>query len=206
MSKAESNYDAHKLEFLALKWAVTEKCSDYLYGNQHKCCVYTDNNPLTYILPSAKLDATGHRWLAALASSDLKIRYRSGKSNVNADSLSRLPSKDNEDNSCNKLIDKDILNAIACGLTNSPLVETIRMSENIIHDNFTPDIVADVSETRKCQREDPNIGKILTLINAGKKPNIKNMKHELYRFCKDFEKFNFKRGLSHRVTSVGGEV
>ena len=30
--------------------------------------VYTDNNPLTFILTTAKLDATGQRWVASLAS------------------------------------------------------------------------------------------------------------------------------------------
>ena len=29
---SEKNYPAHKLEFLALKWAITEKFHDYLYG------------------------------------------------------------------------------------------------------------------------------------------------------------------------------
>ena len=29
---AEANYPAHKLEFLALKWAVTEQFKCYLYG------------------------------------------------------------------------------------------------------------------------------------------------------------------------------
>ena len=29
--------------------------------------VYTDNNPLTYVLMTAKLDAMGHRWIASLA-------------------------------------------------------------------------------------------------------------------------------------------
>lgn len=32
-----------KLEFLALKWAMTEKFREYLLG--HKCIFYTDNNP-----------------------------------------------------------------------------------------------------------------------------------------------------------------
>ena len=32
LNKAERNYDAHRLEFLALKWAVTEKFHEYLYG------------------------------------------------------------------------------------------------------------------------------------------------------------------------------
>ncbi|KAG1959418.1 hypothetical protein F2P79_007150 [Pimephales promelas] len=32
LSQSESRYPAHKLEFLALKWSVTEKFQDYLYG------------------------------------------------------------------------------------------------------------------------------------------------------------------------------
>jgi len=43
-----------KWEFLALKWAMTEKFREYLLG--HKCIVFTDNNPLTH-LASAKLGA-----------------------------------------------------------------------------------------------------------------------------------------------------
>ena len=32
LSKSERNYDADKLEFLALKWSVTERFHEYLYG------------------------------------------------------------------------------------------------------------------------------------------------------------------------------
>uniref|UniRef100_A0A8C3HVH9 Uncharacterized protein n=1 Tax=Chrysemys picta bellii TaxID=8478 RepID=A0A8C3HVH9_CHRPI len=53
--------------------------------------VWTDNNPLTYVLTSAKLDATGQRWVAALASYEFSIQYRSGRSNVDTDALSRRP-------------------------------------------------------------------------------------------------------------------
>ena len=87
--KFEKNYDAHKLEFLALQWSVTERFHDYLYGGEFE--VYTDNNPLTYILTTAKLDATGQRWVASLANYNFKIFYRSGKLNVEADALSRIP-------------------------------------------------------------------------------------------------------------------
>ena len=57
LSKSEWNYDAHKLEFLALKWSVTDCFHEYLYGGTFD--VYTDNNLLTYILTTAKLDAIG---------------------------------------------------------------------------------------------------------------------------------------------------
>lgn len=90
LSQSERNYPAHKLEVVALKWAVTEKSSDYLYG--HIFTVYTDNNPLTYVLSTARLDATGHRGLAALATYDFDINiYRPGVNNADADALSRLP-------------------------------------------------------------------------------------------------------------------
>ncbi|KAJ8007789.1 hypothetical protein DPEC_G00097840 [Dallia pectoralis] len=89
LSKCESRYPAHKLEFLALKWAVTEKFQDYLYGNMF--FAVTDSNPLTYILTSAKLDATSYRWLAALSTFDFQLQYRAGKQNQDADGLSRRP-------------------------------------------------------------------------------------------------------------------
>ena len=48
LSKSETNYAPHKLEILALKWAVTEKFKEYLYDS-NVFEAYTDNNPLTYI-------------------------------------------------------------------------------------------------------------------------------------------------------------
>ena len=87
MSQAEKNYPAHKLEFLALKWAVTSRFHEYLYGGEF--AVYTDNNPLTYVLTSAKLDATGQRWIAALVNYNFSLHYKSGKTNIEADALSK---------------------------------------------------------------------------------------------------------------------
>ena len=54
----EKNYHSTKLEFLALKWAITEHCKEYLLYQPF--LVKTDNNPLTYIMTTLNLDATGH--------------------------------------------------------------------------------------------------------------------------------------------------
>ena len=89
--KSERNYDSHKLEFLALKWSVTERFLEYLYGGHFE--IYTDNNPVTYILTTAKLDTTGQRWVASLANYNFKIFHKSGKLNVDAIALSKSHGK-----------------------------------------------------------------------------------------------------------------
>lgn len=100
LSTSEARYPAQKLEFLALKWSVTEKFHDYLYGSSF--VVVTDNNPLTYILTSAKLDAASHRWLAALSNYNFKLHYRAGSQNRDADALSRRPHPFSADRHCQK--------------------------------------------------------------------------------------------------------
>lgn len=89
-----SNYSARKLELLALKWAVTDKFREYLFGN--KCTVFTDNNPLSY-LKTAKLGAVEQRWVAELAVFDFEVKYRPGSTNRNADALSRQPANESSD-------------------------------------------------------------------------------------------------------------
>ena len=88
LSKTKSHYPVHKLEFLALKWAVVMKFCKYLYGLTFD--MYTDNNPLTYTLTTTKLDAASHCWVASLANYNFWLHYQAGKTNIDADALSRV--------------------------------------------------------------------------------------------------------------------
>ena len=92
LSPSEKRYHLHsgKLEFLALKWAVCEEFRDLLY-NAPSFTAYSDNNPLTYVMKSAKLNATGNRWVTKLANFNFSVKYRPGKYNIDADTLSRMP-------------------------------------------------------------------------------------------------------------------
>ena len=116
--KAERNYHLHsgKLEFLALKWAVCEHFTDYLYHAPH-FVVYTDNNPLTYVLSTAKLNATCHRWVAELENVCFTIKYRPGHSNKDGDTLSRMP-MDRASNmeTCSEIVSPDDIVAGCMGL------------------------------------------------------------------------------------------
>ena len=82
----EKNYHSSKLEFLALKWSVTEHFKEYL--TYAPFVVQTDNNPLTYVLTMPNLDATGHRWVGVLASFQFELKYQKGADNEAVDTLS----------------------------------------------------------------------------------------------------------------------
>ena len=85
----EKKYHSSKLEFLALKWAVIDQFREYL--RYRPFTMRTDNNPLTYIMTTPNLDATGHQWVAAMAGYDMTIEYLKGTDNKVADMMSRVP-------------------------------------------------------------------------------------------------------------------
>ena len=99
----EPKYHSSKLEFLALKWAVTEQFREYL--QYQPFTVRTDNNPLTYILTTPNLDALGHRWVMALAGYNMKLEYLKGADNKIADTLSRLPPEKLDEHAVAELLD-----------------------------------------------------------------------------------------------------
>ena len=87
------DYSLAKIELMALKWSICDKFKDYLLGS--KFTIFTDNNPLCYI-KSSKLGAAQIHWLSELALYDFDIVYRTGKSNLVADALSRRPEVNEE--------------------------------------------------------------------------------------------------------------
>ena len=50
-----------------------------------------DNNPLTYVLTTLNLNATGHRWMGMLASYKFTLEYQKGTNNGVAEALNQVP-------------------------------------------------------------------------------------------------------------------
>ena len=98
----EPKYHSSKLEFLALKWAVTEQFCEYL--QYQPFTVRTDNNLLTYIVMTPNLDALGHCWVAALAGYNMKLEYLKGSNNTVADALSQVSTQKLDEETVNELL------------------------------------------------------------------------------------------------------
>ena len=126
--------------------------------------VYTDNNPLTYVLTSAKLDATGQRWIAVLANYNFSLHYKSGKTNIEADALSRIPNR-KEDVHINKDAVRAIANAMQIGefseLNENPNLIICKSATPIPKKFFSEDWV-------RGQNQDPNIGWFIQLLTGNK--------------------------------------
>ena len=151
------------LEFLTLKWSITDKFHEYLYGAEFQ--VFTDNNPLTYILTTAKLDATGHRWVAALSNYTFSITYKSGKNNKDADTLSRIKWPEAVD------ISSQSVHAVCEGVQ-APhgKIETLCCGAQVVgvlsQDNMPPGMTP--MEWNQAQAEDPAICQIVEAIHHKK--------------------------------------
>ena len=95
LQQGELKYQSSKLEFLALKWAITDQFKEYLRYQPFQ--VKTNNNPLTDVMMMPNLDTVGHRWVAAMVGYNFKIEYVHGSDNNVADALSRVSGHLDED-------------------------------------------------------------------------------------------------------------
>ena len=147
-----------------LPWSPQDRGGTTLLGN----------NPLTYVLSSAKLDACGQRWVAKLANYNFTIKYKCGLSNVEADALSRISwpevLTDSEDLDVDlNCMDTHVVNAILAGSrSKTSFIESVSCSSKIIPPELSQD--SDSSSNinwMKEQRADPNLTVIIKLIESG---------------------------------------
>ena len=156
--------------------------NDYLYYAS-KFVVYTDNNPHTYVLSTAKVNVTGHRWIAELADFNFKIRYRPGTSIGDTDALSRLPLHYQE--LCSKETSTDTIDAIINGIKvgksgNSTWIAAVNANKNRTSYTASCDKVTSFSDTEimDAQLQDPVISCVLKFKQQSQKPSADEIRIE----------------------------
>ncbi|KAI3375565.1 hypothetical protein L3Q82_003895 [Scortum barcoo] len=211
LTPAERNYHLHsgKLEFLALKWAVCEKFRDYLFYAP-SFTVFTDNNPLTYILSTAKLNAVGHRWVGELSDFHFDIKYRPGRINIDADTLSRIPLDiDRYMSTCTEEMSQDVVDAVWEGSRvaqdkDVAWVAALFASTMDISPQPCPPL-QEIShdELVQAQKEDPTIGPVVKLKETNDKltDDIRRSVHGPARkLLHEWKQLHLEGGVLYRRT------
>ena len=204
LSKSEKNYPVHKLEFLALKWAITDKFHEYLYGSQFQ--VYTDNNPLTYVLTTAKLDATGHRWVAALSNYTFSIIYKPGKGHKDADALSRIRWPEAME------LDSQTVHAVCEGAqATHGKVETLCQGAHVVDALSQDRAPPGMTSLEWCheQTQDPILSQIMREINnktLGKMKIKMGMPSELKALIRIRTQLLIKQGVLYRKSKINART
>ena len=86
LEQSGENYPAVEKEALAVTWAL--KYFKYcLHGR--KTTVYTDHKPLVWLFKNKIAEGRLAKWTLNLQDYDFEVKYRQGKYNANADTLSR---------------------------------------------------------------------------------------------------------------------
>lgn len=163
-----------------LKWAICEHLHDYLYYAPN-FTVYMDNNLLTYVLSSTKLNATGLCWIVELPDFDFTICYEPGSINLDADTLSRTPA-------CRAETMQEVLKAVVSSAqleeqgrgtwltayTDDPSLLDLGMRKSSAFE--TPKIQS--ADVQQAQRQDPTIGRVVHLLQSGRRPTARERQLE----------------------------
>ena len=132
------------------------------------------------MLSTAKLNATGYRWIAELADFHFKIRYRPGHCNIDADALSRLPYQ--YQSSCTLETSLDTIHAIVNGVHAQEAGKTTWVAavstQTADQDSNRTLHSLSLAEIADAQRQDPDISRVMELQKADKKPSYAAAKAE----------------------------
>ena len=139
---------------------------------------------MTYILTSAKLNATGLRWVNELADFHFDIRYRAGKANADADTLSRMPiSFEDYMKGCSEVVTQDVLDAVTSSIHETNSVQTAWLSSltavpDILKEEHVDISTVSYDELVMAQQEDPAIVRVLHFKKSGRRPTYQERQKE----------------------------
>ena len=168
------NYHSTKLEFLALKWAITELFKEYLLYEPF--LVRTDNNSLMYIMTTPNLDTTGHQWVGALALFNFWLEYQKGQDNTMADMLSQITTHLGPE-AMQSIIDGATLGAAQRTERDDPAMVKgdQKMEKKVCVTARRVLVEMHVTNWATAQKEDPQLDAVLHWLEAKKKIDLRTL-------------------------------
>ena len=164
LSAPERNYSITELETLAVVWAISH-FHTYLYGN---CVtVYTDHSAVKAVLQTPNPTGKHARWWTKVYGSGVKevnIIYRSGKTNLSADALSRSPQAPPPAGSDDNEIQ---VAAVTSHSDKETSIQSLLQLEPGRESNHPNESVSFASE----QRKDPHVKEIIQFLEKGELPH-----------------------------------
>lgn len=160
LSPQEANYSVTELETLAVVWAVTY-FHTYLYG--HRVTVFTDHTAVKALLETPSPSGKHARWWMKVYGrgiKEVKIVYRSGKTNLSADALSRSPHMPAP------------IEGIAQTDVQVSVVDSSDVSiESLLRVEPAPHPLAGANSLPQEQRKDPVLLEIINFLEKGELPS-----------------------------------
>ena len=164
--------------------------------------MFTDNNPLTYVLTTAKLDATGHRWVAALSNYTFSISYKPGRNNTDDDALSRIQWTEAVD------ISSQTVHAVCEGVqVPHGKIETLchgAQAVGVLSQDNMPSRMTSL-ECSQAQSKDSAICQIIQAIQNKSLDTLKikqDMSSDLKAFLRIRKQLKLKQGILYRKSQV----
>ena len=174
-------------------------------------------------LQTSKLGATELRWAAQLASFDFSLKYRSGRANKNADSLSRRPATDVEE------ISKFVVSSVIQETVGGTILPTNLQSKvcesrgihatqeqkarevfvNEVERNSTATMLSTIPRTEmaKLQEQDDDIAQAMPYLRSGHKPTrrqVMRLSKPARKIIGQWAKLSFAQGVLTRNIEVEG--
>lgn len=167
LSPAESKYAITELETLAVVWAMSHFHS-FLYG--HSVTVYTDHSAVKAILSTPNPSGKHARWWTKVYGrgvKEVKIQYRPGKANANADALSRSPQAPAPDTG----LAEDEIQVAAVGSEDSGM-----NIDSLLQSNSASTPLISMEDE---QRKDPDVMEVIKFLEDGVLPGDRDRARKL---------------------------
>lgn len=166
----------------------------------------------THVLSTARLNVVGHRWVGELTDFHFDIKYRPGKMNTDADTLSRFPVKlQDKMKKHTQSMSPEVVSAVwqgnkAVQENDVPWLATLQLDREDVDVDAVPlDSISSVvpENIRAAQQEDPATKEVVYLKHQNWIPNERekrNMRKETKRLLYEWKKLEVDDGILYWQT------